>query len=74
LYSYESTNYVYLYKADIPSLFLDMLDYPKVAPPEVPQIWIQAFKIPRTPVGTFRDRILALVLQTASDRPPKVDN
>lgn len=51
-----------------------MFDYPNTAPPELPQISIQAFKIPRTPVGTFRDRILALVLQTASDSPTKTDN
>lgn len=74
LYSYESKNYVYLYKADIPSSFLDMFDYPNIAPPELLQISIQAFKIPRTPVSTFRDRILALMLHTASDHPMKTEN
>ncbi|UKZ64339.1 uncharacterized protein TrAtP1_005556 [Trichoderma atroviride] len=74
LYSSESRDYIHLYKADIPCSFLDMLDYPKIAPPEVPRILIQAFKIPRTPVGTFRDRILALVLQTTSDHSIKSEN
>lgn len=69
LYSLENQSSVYLYKADIPSLFLDMFDHPTIAPPGSPRISIQVFEILREPVDTFRDRILALVLPNTLDRP-----
>lgn len=73
LYSLENQSSVYLYKADIPSSFLDMFDHPAIAPPGSPRISIQIFEIPREPVDTFRDRILALVLPTTLDRPLGTD-
>ncbi|KAH8125800.1 hypothetical protein LI328DRAFT_151883 [Trichoderma asperelloides] len=73
LYSLETQSSVYLYKADIPASFLDMFDHPAIAPP-ASQTSIQVFEIPHKPVGTFRDRILALVLPTTLDRPLGMEN
>lgn len=69
LYSLANQTSVYLYKADIPSFFLDMFEHPTIAPLRSPHISIQVFEIPREPVDTFRDRILALVFPTTLDRP-----
>ncbi|KAL6901328.1 hypothetical protein GGI43DRAFT_383658 [Trichoderma evansii] len=52
LYSLERQSSVYLYKADIPSSFLDMFDHPAIAPPTTPQISIQVFEIPRKPIDS----------------------
>lgn len=64
LYSLENQTSVYLYKADIPSLLLDMFEHPTIAPHRSPRISIQVFEIPCEPADTFSDRILALVFQT----------
>ncbi|KAL7926468.1 hypothetical protein ACQKWADRAFT_140662 [Trichoderma austrokoningii] len=69
LYSLKSQSSVYLYKTNIPSSLLDMFEHPTIAPPEPPRIPIQVFEIPREPVDTFCDRILALVFPTALDCP-----
>lgn len=50
-----------------------MFDHPAIAPP-ASQTSIQVFEIPHKPVGTFRDRILALVLPTTLDRPLGMEN
>ncbi|POR37669.1 Uncharacterized protein TPAR_02135 [Tolypocladium paradoxum] len=63
----EDKELMHLYSATIPSSLLDKFDHPSVPPPETPSISIQITSIPYKPLETLRDRLLALILPTASN-------
>ncbi|PFH57863.1 hypothetical protein XA68_14457 [Ophiocordyceps unilateralis] len=62
LYSVPKSDCLYLYTAEIPTPFIEMIFQPGVPPPTQMSIFIQVTTICYTPSETLRDRLLALLL------------